>query len=141
MQIANAVCKSRIIGVVTEVISEHASDGIGQEPGSNETHLPRARKERARFRVQLELILEVVEHRSTCTRVLPVFLGDEGVETETFGAVLREVYRARCWPATAEEGKEGFVFGRGKERKPLFAFKKEWKRGAGRRASRVGGHA
>jgi len=117
MQIANAVCKSRIIGVVTEVILEHASDGIGQEPGSNETHLPRARKERARFLVQLELILEVVEHRSTCTRVLPVFL----VCCLCFSVSTRVSRQRRSGPCCARfTGPDAGPRRRRKERKALF---------------------
>jgi len=116
MQIANAVCKSRIIGVVTEVILEHASDGIGQEPGSNETHLPRARKERARFLVQLELILEVVEHRSTCTRVLPVFL----VCCLCFSVSTRVSRQRRSGPCCARfTGPDAGPRRRRKERKAL----------------------
>ena len=96
IQIAKALCNSSFIVVV---ISERTFDGINTPPAAAPgASLLRPQQELAKFLVQLELILEIVEHRGSSIGVLPVYLGDEVRESQSYSKILTHVENAKCWP-------------------------------------------
>ena len=104
IQTAKAVCNSSLILVV---ISGRTFDGINgdiPQAGSG-VPLTKRQQELADFLVQLELILERVEHHGSSVAVLPVYLGDERQESVSWKTVLPEVDGEACWPGV-EEAKE-----------------------------------
>jgi hypothetical protein len=97
IQIVNAACNSSVIILI---ISEHTFSGMQPLQDAAVTSSD-GQRELAKLLRQMEIVLEKVEHYSKSVRVLPVYLGEETIDSETYDVLLKEVTRLKCWPNAA----------------------------------------
>ena len=92
LQIARAICNSSIIILI---ISEKTFADISTlQQGS----LSSAKEELANLLKQMDMILEIYEHRQKSVRVLPVYWNTEPDPHSNFELMLVKVDISKCWP-------------------------------------------
>ena len=104
-QIARAVCNSSIVILI---ISERTFAGINT---LQVQYLPSTQKaELASLLLQMEMILEIYEHRKKSVNVLPVYFGDvEQDHDSNFEPMFKRVERSKCWPTVDQEREKAWV--------------------------------
>jgi len=97
-QIARAVCNSSIIVLIISerTFADINTFQVGCPPSAKEMEL-------ANLLQQIDMILEIYEHRKESVRVLPVYFGNEEQDSYNYEGILKLVDRSKCWPKVSQE--------------------------------------
>jgi hypothetical protein len=92
-QMAQAVCNSNVIILIVSDRTFADISTLTSADQATDKH-----KHLANLLRQMDMILEVYEHRHRRCSVLPVYHGDEQQNPVTFDLMIKELDRSRCWP-------------------------------------------
>ena len=99
---AKAICNSTVVVVIISAKTFQEIQSFAQICGSAHPQT-RGQNELAHLLCQMDMVLEVFEHRFSKMKVLPVYFGDEIQEQETGKFCFSVVDRPNCWPILSAE--------------------------------------